>query len=95
MPLFHQYRKQLKSPVADISNIGQKDRSAGACTAASFLKEFVNTDKCKWAHMDIAGVMETQGEISYLGGGMSGKKIIFIKCMLNYTTNCTYYIYPF
>ena len=70
MPLFRQYREQINSPVADISNAGKKDRSAGACTAASFLKEFVKVDK--WAHFDIAGVMETQGEISYLGNGMSG-----------------------
>ena len=71
MPLFSQYREQLKSHVADLSNTGQKDRSAGACTAASFLQEFVEIDK--WAHLDIAGVMQNQGEVSYLGNGMSGK----------------------
>ena len=47
------------------------NRSAGACTAAAFLKEFVT---CKdWAHLDIAGVMENKDEIPYLGKGMSGR----------------------
>ena len=72
MPLFYQYKEQLKSQVADICHTAQKERSAGACTAASFLKEFINVDK--WAHLDIAGVMQAQGEISYLGNGMSGKE---------------------
>lgn len=26
-----------------------------------------------WAHLDIAGVMESKGEISYLQKGMSGE----------------------
>ena len=73
MPLFSQYREQLKSEVADINNVGQKDRSASSCTAACFLKEFINVNK--WAHLDIAGVMKAQNETSYLGNGMSGKKI--------------------
>ena len=51
-------------------------RSAGACTAAAFLKEFVT---CKdWAHLDIAGVMENKDEIPYLGKGMSGKAVVEI-----------------
>ena len=74
MPLFAQYRKQMKSDIADINNIGTRDRSAGSCTAASFLKEFVGTNK--WAHLDIAGVMQARGEVPYLGNGMSGKDII-------------------
>lgn len=72
MPLFCQYKEQLTSQVADISHTGQRERSAGPCTAASFLKEFINVDK--WAHFDIAGVMQAQGEITYLGHGMSGKE---------------------
>jgi len=95
MPLFSQYRKQLKSQVADINNSGQKERSAGACTAARFLKEFVNIDK--WAHFDIAGVLQAQDETSYLGSGMSGEKMQIV-CM--YNCNCILmsipsYMYPF
>ena len=50
-------------------------RYAGACTAAAFLSEFVTSKK--WAHIDIAGVMETQGEIPYLPKGMAGKYLLF------------------
>ena len=46
-------------------------RSAGACTAAAFLRKFVSAQH--WAHLDIAGVMESKGEVSYLRKGMSGE----------------------
>lgn len=46
-------------------------RSAGACTAAAFLKEFVTHPK--WAHLDIAGVMTNKDEIPYLRKGMTGR----------------------
>ena len=51
MPICEAYHKQLKSDVADFSNLG--DRSAGSGTAAAFLSKF--TEKYKWAHLDIAG----------------------------------------
>lgn len=50
MPMYEEYREQLKSDVADIKNIG--GRAAGSITAAHFLQEFV--DKTPWAHLDIA-----------------------------------------
>jgi len=47
-------------------------RSAGACTAAAFLKEFVEAKH--WAHFDIAGVMDNSANaIPYLNKGMSGR----------------------
>ncbi|CAH3148025.1 unnamed protein product [Porites evermanni] len=50
-------------------------RSAGACTAAAFLKEFV--DVKHWAHFDIAGVMDNSANaVPYLNKGMSGTKRI-------------------
>ncbi len=51
MPLYEEYREQLRSEMADLMNVG--GRSAGACTAASFLEAF--TDGLPWAHLDIAG----------------------------------------
>ncbi|KAF3362797.1 putative cytosol aminopeptidase [Chlamydiales bacterium STE3] len=51
MPLYEEYRDQLKSDFADIRNIG--GRAAGSITAAMFLQEFVG--KTPWAHLDIAG----------------------------------------
>ena len=50
MPIDDEYRELLKSAYADIGNIG--GRAAGACTAAMFLKEWV--EDTPWAHLDIA-----------------------------------------
>ena len=52
LPLFKEYKDQLKSDFADLNNIG--GRAAGTIVAASFLEEFV--DKTPWAHLDIAGM---------------------------------------
>ncbi|XP_046512646.1 cytosol aminopeptidase [Equus quagga] len=71
MPLFDHYTRQVVDcQLADVNNIG-KYRSAGACTAAAFLKEFVTHPK--WAHLDIAGVMTNKDEIPYLRKGMTGR----------------------
>lgn len=51
LPLYEEYRDQLKSDIADIKNIG--GREASSITAALFLKEFVGN--IPWAHCDIAG----------------------------------------
>jgi leucyl aminopeptidase len=50
LPLFEDYREQLRSDIADLANIG--GRPAGSITAAMFLKEF--TGGLPWAHLDIA-----------------------------------------
>ncbi|MFO7693843.1 MAG: leucyl aminopeptidase [Vicinamibacterales bacterium] len=50
LPLFDDYREQLRSDIADLANIG--GRPAGSITAAMFLKEF--TGGLPWAHLDIA-----------------------------------------
>lgn len=51
LPLWEEYDEQLKSPFADMANIGGK--GAGTITAASFLGRY--TKEFKWAHLDIAG----------------------------------------
>jgi aminopeptidase len=50
MPLDDEYKKQISSTVADLKNVG--DGSAGSCTAAIFLKEFVPGDSnIQFAHI--------------------------------------------
>jgi aminopeptidase len=50
MPLDEEYKKQISSTVADLKNVG--DGSAGSCTAAIFLKEFIPKDsKIQFAHI--------------------------------------------
>ncbi|EHA99022.1 Cytosol aminopeptidase [Heterocephalus glaber] len=71
MPLFEHYTRQVVDcQLADVNNVG-KYRSAGACTAAAFLREFVTHPK--WAHLDIAGVMTNKDEVPYLRKGMTGR----------------------
>ncbi|KAB2911640.1 MAG: leucyl aminopeptidase [Kofleriaceae bacterium] len=51
LPLTSRLREQLKSPVADMRNTG--DRFGGAITAGLFLKTFAKDTP--WVHVDIAG----------------------------------------
>ena len=58
MPLWDDYHEQIKSPFADIANVG--GRPAGSVTAACFLARFAK--KFKWAHLDIAGTAWRSGK---------------------------------
>eukprot|EP00116_Pleurobrachia_bachei_P004889 sb/3465151/ len=70
MPLFAEYGDLLKSPTADVNNISSTPYG-GSITAAKFLERFVKCDS--WAHLDIAGVMDSTQSSSYLPKGMSGR----------------------
>jgi len=58
MPLWDDYQEQLKSPFADMANVG--GRPAGSVTAACFLARF--TKAYDWAHLDIAGTAWRSGK---------------------------------
>jgi leucyl aminopeptidase len=68
MPLFDEYREQLRSDIADFTNTG--GRPGGSITAALFLKEFVGD--LPWVHMDIAGTAWIEEARPYLPRGPSG-----------------------
>jgi len=68
MPLDEDYNDYLKSPSADLPNIG--GRWGGAVTAAKFLEAFV--DSKPWAHLDIAGTAWLEEGKPYLTKGPSG-----------------------
>jgi leucyl aminopeptidase len=68
MPLFDDYREQIKSDIADMMNTC--GRAAGSITAAMFLKEFA--DNLPWAHLDIAGTAWAEEAKPYLPKGPSG-----------------------
>ena len=65
MPLDERLRDKLKSPHADMKNVG--DRWGGAITAALFLKEWVG--ETRWSHLDIAGpaFLEAEGSLGPKG----------------------------
>ncbi|MEM9168921.1 MAG: leucyl aminopeptidase [Pseudomonadota bacterium] len=53
MPLTKTHYDMIKSPIADIKNIG--GREGGSSTAAAFIGNFIK-DGQSWAHLDIAGM---------------------------------------
>lgn len=55
MPTSARYGEELKSSLADLSNMG-KGRNGGASLAAKFIEAFVG--QTPWAHLDIAGTAD-------------------------------------
>jgi len=71
MPLWEHYTDKMnKAPLADLNNISSGG-GGGACTAAAFLRQFTTCPS--WLHLDMAGVMENNGDVPYIGKGMSGR----------------------
>ena len=68
LPLWPEYREQVKSDVADIKNTG--GRPAATITAAMFLREFVGS--VPWAHLDIAGTAWAEKAKTYQPAGPTG-----------------------
>ncbi|KAH0837767.1 cytosol aminopeptidase [Lanmaoa asiatica] len=82
MPLDEDYGPQIYSSNADLCNMGGK--LGGSCTAALFLKAFVDGIEPKegeeqpavqWAHLDIAGAMEHTRPLLYQEKGMTGRPV--------------------
>jgi leucyl aminopeptidase len=71
MPMFDEYKEQLKSEIADMLN--SPGRPAGAITAAMFLKEFAGTGP--WAHLDIAGTAWAEESQPWQPKGATGAMI--------------------
>ena len=67
MPMYKEYRKKLKHPYADLTNL---PGTPGAITAGLFLHEFVQ-DK-PWIHLDIAGTSWVEKPSSYFSKGATG-----------------------
>ncbi len=81
LPLVDRYAESLKSPVADLQNIG-KPGHAGTIVAALFLRHFAGDRP--WAHLDIAGpaFMEEAND-NYLAAGGTG---FGVRTLLAYLT---------
>ena len=68
LPMWEEYREQIKSDVADMKNTG--GRGAGSITAAMLLREFVA--ETPWVHLDIAGVDIYERDKGIIVKGASG-----------------------
>lgn len=71
LPVFDEYKKQLKGNEADLKNSG--GREAGCITAGLFIGEFVGDTP--WIHMDIAGTSTCNKEQGYKSKGATGEGV--------------------
>ena len=68
LPLFEEYKDQLRSEIADMLNTG--GRPGGSITAALFLREF--TGSLPWIHLDIAGTAWAEDNKPFMPKGPTG-----------------------
>ncbi len=81
MPLDDEYKDLLKSPFADLANIG--GRWGGAISAAWFLKEFAG--ETPWVHLDIAGTAWLEETKPYMAKGPTGVTVrTFVKLAMGW-----------
>lgn len=75
LPLWKNYKENMKSDVADICHIGP--REGGAIHAALFLQHFIQNG-VRWAHLDIAGVdwASKTGPLTVAGGTAFGTRTL-------------------
>lgn len=84
LPMTDDYKRAIKSDVADICNIGDGRIKAGAITAAHFLQHFVGD--VPWAHLDIAGTAFDVPNIPYFRSGATGvgvRMLVALACNWN------------
>ncbi len=81
MPLDDDYKEQLKSPFADMANVG--GRPGGSITAALFLSEFA--EQTPWVHLDIAGTAWLDDAKPYMSKGPIGVGVrTFVNLAMNW-----------
>jgi leucyl aminopeptidase len=71
LPLWDEYKEQIKSDVADLKNTG--GRAAGSITAALFLQDFV--DGYPSVHLDVAGTAYSQVDLGWIPKGPTGTPV--------------------
>ena len=75
LPLYQPYRAQLKSKIADLSNVGRS--SYGGCiTAALFLEYFVMPET-NWVHIDTFAWNQASRPGRPVGGEALGLRAVF------------------
>ena len=80
LPMYEEYREQIKSDYADVKNTG--GRPAGTITAGWFLREFVGD--FPWVHLDVAGTAYGDGKLPYQTKGATGAPArLFVEWVLS------------
>ncbi|MDD4973616.1 MAG: leucyl aminopeptidase family protein [Bacteriovorax sp.] len=83
LPIIDEHKNDLKALVADLKNIGS-NAFGGSAKGAAFVEYFVEPG-IAWAHLDIAGIGDSQGHLPYCSPkGASG---LIIRTLVDYLKN--------
>ena len=83
LPIIDEHKNDMKAIVADLKNIGSTG-NGGSAKGAAFIENFVEAG-IAWAHLDIAGVGDSQGHLPYCPPkGASG---LTIRTLVDYLKN--------
>ena len=83
MPIIDEHKNDMKGNVADLKNIGSSG-NGGSAKGAAFIENFL-TPGTAWAHLDIAGIGDSQGHLPYCPAkGASG---LVIRTLVDYLKN--------
>ncbi|MGZ3787664.1 MAG: leucyl aminopeptidase [Bacteriovorax sp.] len=83
LPIIDEHKNDMKALVADLKNIGSNG-NGGSAKGAAFIENFVESG-ISWAHLDIAGVGDSQGHLPYCPAkGASG---LVVRTLVNYLKN--------
>jgi leucyl aminopeptidase len=79
-PFWDEYNEQLKSPIADLTNLGSG--AGGSITAGKFLENFTDSP---YIHLDIAGPAFLKKAINHVSQGGTGVGVrLFYDFVKNY-----------
>lgn len=83
LPIIDEHKNDIKAHVADLKNIGTNG-NGGSAKGAAFIENFIEPG-IAWAHLDIAGVGDSQGHLPYCPAkGSSG---LVIRTLVDYLKN--------
>jgi leucyl aminopeptidase len=80
LPIIDEHKNDMKAIVADLKNIGGSG-NGGSAKGAAFIENFIEPG-IAWAHLDIAGIGDSQGHLPYCSAkGASG---LVIRTLVDY-----------
>lgn len=80
LPIIEEHKNDMKAIVADLKNIGGSS-FGGSAKGAAFIENFIEPG-ISWAHLDIAGIGDSQGHLPYCTTkGASG---LIIRTLVDY-----------
>ena len=83
LPIIDEHKNDMKAIVADLKNIGGSG-NGGSAKGAAFIENFIEPG-IAWAHLDIAGIGDSQGHLPYCSAkGASG---LVIRTLVDYLKN--------